>query len=207
MRAGSDQQESSECMTLRFILASGSPRRFEILTNLGLTFSVVSPDADESSDIKDPGELTEELALRKGRAVDVPDGDCVIISCDTVVHIDGEILGKPADEAEARAMLRRLSGRTHEVVSGICIIYNGEAHTAHELTRVTFAEMSDADIDTCVRLGSPCDKAGAYAVQGIASLWISGLDGDYFNVVGLPVKLLRDTLKNSCGIDLTAYLH
>lgn len=192
-------------MALKFILASGSPRRREILTNLGLTFSVVSPDADESSDIKDPSALTEELALRKGRAVDCSDG-CVIISCDTVVCIDGEILGKPCDETEARSMLRRLSGRTHEVVSGICVILDGRAHTAHEVTRVTFADMSDSDIDACIRLDSPCDKAGGYAVQGIASLWIARIDGDYFNVVGLPVRLLCDTLKNSCGIDVTEHL-
>lgn len=188
---------------MKFILASGSPRRSEILGNLGLDFDVVHPDADESSELTDPGELTEELALRKGRAVfAAADDDSIIISCDTVVFCDGEILGKPRDEKAAAAMLGKLSGKTHEVYSGICVIRNGFAVTAHETTKVTFREMTAHDIDVCVSLGSPCDKAGAYAVQGVASLYISGIEGDYFNVVGLPVSLLCETLKREFDTDL-----
>ncbi len=192
---------------MKFILASGSPRRYEILKDLGLDFSVILPDADETSGIVDPGALTEELARRKGRAValEVTD-DSVVISCDTVVWLDGRIMGKPKTEAEAAEMLRALSGRTHEVVSGICVIRGSRAVTAHEVTRVKFAELTETDIDLCVRLGAPCDKAGGYAVQGIASLFIAGIDGDYFNVVGLPVHLLSETLRQGFDLDLGDYL-
>ncbi len=192
---------------MKFILASGSPRRYEILSGLGLDFTVMHPDADETSGITAPGELTEELARRKGRAValEVLD-DSVVISCDTVVWLDGRVMGKPANEDEARKMLRALSGKTHEVYSGICVIKGSHAVTAHEVTRVTFAPLSEADIELCVKLGAPCDKAGGYAVQGVASLFISSIDGDYFNVVGLPVHLLFETLRQGFDIDLGDHL-
>ncbi len=192
---------------MKFILASGSPRRYEILKNLGLDFTVILPSADESSGLADAGKLTEELARRKGRdvALKVLD-DSIVISCDTVVSVDGRILGKPRDEAEAAEMLRLLSGRVHEVYSGICIISGSRAVTAHEVTRVKFASMTEQDIERCVRLGSPCDKAGGYAVQGIASLYIAGIEGDYFNVVGLPVHLLAETLRVGFGIELADFL-
>ncbi len=192
---------------MKFILASGSPRRYEILSALGLDFSVMLPDADESSGIHDPARLTEELARRKGRAValQVTD-DSVVISCDTVVWLDGRILGKPHDENDAAEMLRALSGRTHEVYSGICVIRGSRAVTAHEVTRVRFAEMTERDIENCVKFGDPCDKAGGYAVQGIASMFIEGIDGDYFNVVGLPVHLLSETLRQGFDLDLCDYL-
>jgi len=194
---------------MKFILASGSPRRNEILKNLGLRFEVVLPDVDETSDERDPRHLTEELSYRKGVAVYGALGeptDTVIISSDTVVAIDGEILGKPCDQGDAERMLRMLSGRAHEVISGICLTYNGKSVTAHEVTEVVFDTMSDGDIATAVTLGEPLDKAGAYAVQGIASLFIKELRGDYFNVVGLPVNLLVKTLKSEFGINICEYL-
>jgi len=194
---------------MKFILASGSPRRNEILKNLGLRFEVVLPDVDETSDERDPRHLTEELSYRKGVAVYGALGeptDTVIISSDTVVAIDGEILGKPCDIRDAERMLRMLSGRAHEVISGICLTYNGKSVTAHEVTEVVFDTMSDGDIATAVTLGEPLDKAGAYAVQGIASLFIKELRGDYFNVVGLPVNLLVKTLKSEFGINICEYL-
>ncbi len=194
---------------MKFILASGSPRRYEILTNLGLTFDVVSPDVDESSDISDPGKLTEELSRRKGLAAFESLGcpsDTVIISSDTVVAIDGEILGKPRDLDDAARMLRLLSGREHDVISGICVTLNGRAVASHEVTKVIFDELSDADVETAVTLGEPLDKAGAYAVQGTASLFISGLRGDYFNVVGLPVNRLVKTLKTEFGINICEHI-
>ena len=194
---------------MKFILASGSPRRYEILKNLGLRFEVVLPEVDETSDETDPRRLTEELSRRKGIAVCEALGkpsDTVIISSDTVVAVDGEILGKPCNISDAERMLRMLSGRAHEVISGICLTYNGKSVTAHEVTEVVFDTMSDGDIATAVGLGEPLDKAGAYAVQGIASLFIKELRGDYFNVVGLPVNLLVKTLKSEFGINICDYL-
>ena len=161
---------------------------------LGVKFEVITSEADESSDITDPYKLVEELSLRKGLAVRdalIAEGrdlsDTVIISADTVVAIDGEILGKPHDEEDARRMLRLYSGRDHEVVSGICLIGKDVQGVAHEVTTVTFDEMSEETICNYVAAAKPYDKAGAYAIQGLASAYIEGIKGDYFNVVGLPV--------------------
>ncbi len=195
---------------MRFILASASPRRHEILTDLGLSVTVKVADVDESSDITDPARLTEELARRKAAAVAKTldnTSETVIIACDTVVVCDSQILGKPKDEADAEKMLRMLSGREHTVVSGICVISGEKIWTAHETTEVTFGELTENDIKTAVTLGEPFDKAGAYAIQGIASLFIKGIKGDYFCVVGLPVNLLFSTLRNKFSIDLCNYLN
>ena len=179
---------------MKYILASKSPRRREILEMLGVKFEVITSEADESSDITDPCQLVEELSLRKGLAVrdallakgyDL--SDTVIISSDTVVAIDGEILGKPHDEEDAKRMLRLYSGRDHEVVSGICLIGKDVQGVAHEVTTVTFDEMDEETICNYVAAAKPYDKAGAYAIQGLASAYIEGIKGDYFNVVGLPV--------------------
>ncbi len=179
---------------MKYILASQSPRRREILEMLGMQFEVITSDADESSTITDPYRLVEELSLRKGAAVrdalldkGVDLRDTVIISSDTVVAIDGEILGKPHDEEEAKRMLRLYSGRSHEVVSGICLIGANTQGVSHEVTRVTFDELDEQTISNYVRVAKPYDKAGAYAIQGLASAYIKGIEGDYFNVVGLPV--------------------
>ena len=180
-----------------FILASQSPRRKEILETLGLSFEIVVADTDEESEEKNPYRLVELLAERKGRAVYeklIAEGralsDTVIISSDTVVAIDGEILGKPKDDEDAKRMLRLYSGRSHEVVSGICICENGVCHASHEVTRVAFDEMDEETIAYYVDTAKPYDKAGAYAIQGLASAYIKGIEGDYFNVVGLPVHRL-----------------
>lgn len=182
---------------MKIVLASKSPRRREILSGLGLHFDVVSADCDESSDILDPPSLVSELALRKGRAVRellLSEGklseDTLIIASDTVVSIDGDILGKPKDTADAVSMLTRLSGRTHRVTSGIALLTCDKETSAFESTEVTFSSVSLSEIERYVATGEPMDKAGAYAVQGGASIWIEGLRGDYFNVVGLPVHRL-----------------
>lgn len=192
---------------MRVILASKSPRRREILTMLGMHFEVMSADADEHSDITDPAALVSELALRKGRAVrDLLqargewDGDTLIIAADTVVAVDGEILGKPADSADAARMLRLLSDSTHEVLSGVALLRGDEERVAAEATGVRFARISEDEIAWYVASGEPADKAGAYAVQGLASLFIKGLDGDYFNVVGLPVYRMHTLIKEMLGV-------
>ena len=187
---------------MKIILASKSPRRKEILQTLGFEFEVVTADTDESSTETDPRALTRDLAERKGREVAkaITQKDVLVISCDTVVWCDGKILGKPKDEADATAMLKLLSGRKHTVTSGLSLSFNGETVTDSEDTDVYFAELSNDFIDKYVASGDPMDKAGGYAVQGVASMWIDKLDGCYFNVVGLPVRLLCRLLELS-GLD------
>ena len=177
------------------ILASASPRRKEILKNLGVDFEVFVTDTDESCDLTDPRLLAEELAARKGRAAremllsqGVDLSGKVLIASDTTVSVDGAILGKPTDEEDARRMLHLLEGRSHAVVSGIYLCLDGKEAVSHALTEVEFAPMSESDIDFYVKTGEPFGKAGSYAIQGIAAAWIRGIRGDYFNVVGLPVN-------------------
>ena len=198
---------------MRVVLASKSPRRREILSMLGVKFDVLSADADEHSDITDPAQLVRELSLRKGRAVrellkaeGTWDEETLIIASDTVVAANGEILGKPQGNADAARMLRMLSGSAHHVVSGVALLLGEREIADAEQTAVRFATMSEKDIEWYVKSGEPADKAGAYAVQGLASLFIEGLDGDYFNVVGLPVhrlELLLQKFLHLSLIDLT----
>ncbi len=188
----------------RFILASASPRRAEILTNVGWCFEVRVANIDESPrEDEAPEAYVERVARDKAAAVvnliddeaqhrDKNAARLFVLGADTVVLIDDEVMGKPAHHGEAKAMLRRLSGRTHEVVTGVGLIdvASGEVRVAHECTCVRFAELSDAEIEAYVRTNEPMDKAGAYAVQGRGSLFIEGIEGDYWNVVGLPVRVV-----------------
>ena len=194
---------------MKYILASKSPRRREILENLGLEFEIVVADVDESCEEKDPLRLVEILSERKGLAVRdrlLAEGydlsDTVIFSSDTVVACDGEILGKPQNEADAYRMLRLLSGRSHAVVSGIALIGGDRMGVAHEVTEVTFDALDDGVIRRYIALTNPYDKAGAYAIQGLASAYISGIRGDYFNVVGLPVHRLNSLYLEIFGKNL-----
>ena len=194
---------------MNLILASASPRRKEILSALGVDFTVRTADADETCDLTDPGRRVETIALRKGRAVEEAlrtEGaltpDTVILASDTLVTLDGEFLGKPEDAEDARRMLRLLQGRAHTVASGLAILRDGRAVTAHELTEVVFASMSGEEIEDYLHTGESFGKAGAYAVQGHAARYITGLRGDYFNVVGLPVRRLYETLQSGFGITL-----
>ena len=182
----------------RFVLASKSPRRKEILESMGLDFEIVVADTDESSNETDPRALVELLSRRKGLAVrDLLQSkgrdlsNTVIIASDTVVSVDGQILGKPADREDALRMLRMLSGRAHEVVSGVCLIGGDRIGSAHEVTEVVFDTLDEATIERYISQSAPYDKAGAYAIQGSASAFISGIRGCYFNVVGLPVHRLN----------------
>ena len=195
---------------MRIILASKSPRRKEILSMLGVQFEILSADADESSDVKDPEALVRELALRKGCAVRellLQRGEwndqTLIIASDTVVALGNRILGKPHDDAHAAEMLRALSGKDHRVISGVALLCGEREASDFDSTLVRFAPMREQDIAWYVQSGEPRDKAGAYAVQGLASLWIKGLEGDYFNVVGLPVYRLNSLAKDFLGKSLT----
>lgn len=195
---------------MRIVLASKSPRRREILSMLGIEFDIVTADTDEASSITDPTRLVEELALRKGRAVRELlqkkgewDDNTLIIASDTVVATGEDILGKPEGCADAARMLRLLSGSAHHVISGIALLLGEREITDHDKTAVHFADMTEEEILWYAKSGEPLDKAGAYAVQGLASLFIKGLSGDYFNVVGLPVYRLNLLAKQFVGKSLT----
>jgi len=179
------------------VLASASPRRQELLRNAGIAFTVQPADVDETPL---PGEsaraCAERLARDKALAIARSRPDDVVLGADTVVVVDDQILGKPADGEDATRMLRLLSGRTHEVITGVCVVApNREEKTASETTLVMFTGLSEDDIWEYVATGEPMDKAGAYAIQGIASRWIPRIEGDYSNVVGLPIALVYRMLQ------------
>ena len=175
----------------RLILASASPRRRELLTQAGYAFTVKAADIDESlrSD-ESPAEYVRRLAEEKALAVLAkhPAADSLIVlGADTTVVLDNAILGKPADAADAKHMLRRLSGHTHQVLTGIAAATRFGVTSAVETTDVTFAEIPDAELDAYCATPEPLDKAGAYGIQGYAARWIPSIDGCYFNVMGLPI--------------------
>lgn len=195
---------------MKLILASASPRRREILSSLGVPFITKVVDTDETCDLTDAGARVEAISKKKCLAVldavrqdaELWDEDCLILASDTLVTLDGMFLGKPADAEDARRMVGMLQGRTHTVASGIALWYQGQMVTAHELTGVTFAPMTEEEINRYVSTQEPMGKAGAYAIQGHASRYITGIQGDYFNVVGLPTHRLYQTLKEAFGIEL-----
>ncbi len=190
-------------MPPRLILASTSPRRRELLALLGLPFEVIASRFDEAS--VPPEGLTPPnyvLTLAEGKAREVAvrtQGNALVIGADTTVTLDGQFLNKPADAADARRMLRQLSGRTHQVYTGLCVIpvqngLPGSQMTDYAVTDVTFDTLSENAIAAYIATGEPLDKAGAYGIQGKALSFIPGIQGDYFNVVGLPVFLLCQML-------------
>ena len=181
---------------MRVILASKSPRRKQILKDLGVDFEVVTVDTEEYSDAKEPENFVEDISREKGRAVleKIDDKGALIISADTVVVLDGKILGKPKDEADAIKMLSDLSGKTHKVITAISLRFNGKVLTDHSVTEVTFDSIDEDSIKRYVDSKEPMDKAGAYAVQGKAAVWIKAINGCYFNVVGFPTHLFYDML-------------
>jgi len=169
----------------RLILASSSPQRRAILEQLGVEFSVVEPDVEEVA-AGDPRNLVVGNALRKARAVA---GD-LVLGADTAVVLDGRVYGKPADREEAELFLRRLSGRTHEVWGGIAVIERGAERTSHCVTKVRFRALEQADLDRYLDSGEWRGRAGGYAIQGRGAVLVDGIDGDFWNVVGLPVPEL-----------------
>lgn len=183
---------------MKLILASNSPRRAEILTQGGFSFEKRVADTDEALPAAlPPAAAVEILAQRKGRAV-FRAADEVILAADTVVALDNRILGKPKDEQDAKTMLRALSGRTHSVFTGVYITDGEREFLFHTETRVTFYPLTDAEVAAYVQSGEPMDKAGAYGIQGRGALFVEKIDGDYLNVVGLPLaksaRILKEVL-------------
>ncbi len=177
------------------VLASQSPRRAEILRQAGIPFEVAVPSVDESPfEDELPEDYVQRLAESKALAVGAAP-DRVVLGADTTVVIDGEMLGKPENDDDARRMLAALSGRRHEVITGICLRLPAEVIRDWASTSVWFAPMTEREIDDYVASGEPRDKAGAYAIQGLASKFIEKIEGCYFNVVGLPVALVYRHLR------------
>ena len=195
------------------VLASASPRRQELLRNAGISFVVCPANLPETAlPGESPRECAERLAREKALAIFRRNPDQHILGADTIVVVDREILGKPRDATDAFRMLRLLSGRTHQVITGVCLVgpspenrnrkpetdlKTGFEEVRSETTQVTMNMLTDDDIRSYVATGEPMDKAGAYAIQGVASRWIPRIEGDYFNVVGLPVALVCKMIKEN----------
>ncbi|MCR4925785.1 MAG: Maf family protein [Clostridiales bacterium] len=180
---------------MKYILASASPRRQEILKNCGYDFEVIPADIEEKIEPNTPCEqVPEKLAIQKAEAVFENHKDATIISADTVVVINGKILGKPKNEDDAFCMLKQLSGNTHFVYTGVCIKNSKVTESFCQCTEVTFYPLTDEQIREYIATGEPMDKAGAYGIQCKGALLVESIKGDYFNVVGLPVAQLARKL-------------
>ncbi len=181
------------------ILASQSPRRVELMSEAGYSCRVVPADIDESPLSREtPSQMVERLARAKAEFVanTAAEPDEVVLAADTIVAADGKKLGKPADENDARSMLAALSGRTHQVATGVCLVKGGDVRSFVETTEVEFFELEQAETDAYVKTGEPLDKAGAYGIQGAGGrLLVRGIRGDYYNVVGLPIARVVRELK------------
>ena len=179
-------------------LASASPRRQELLRNASIPFEVQPSNIPEDPlPGERPIDCAERLAREKALAVARQRPQDTVLGADTVVVIDNQILGKPTGASDAARMLRLLSGCEHQVITGVCVVVNGKVSVASESTKVTMSEITEAEINDYVATGEPLDKAGAYAIQGIASRWIPRIEGDYSNVVGLPVALVYRILQEN----------
>ena len=187
---------------MNLILASQSPRRKELMGLFHVPFTVRAADIDETMDSgRSPYDEVARVSRLKAEATP-REPDDVVIAADTIVVRDGKVLGKPKDEADAVAMLRLLSGRDHQVMTGMTVLRGGEAVTHTEVTDIHFRNLSEQEIVSYVRTGEPMDKAGSYAIQGGAALFCERMDGDYYNVVGLPVCRLGQILRRMAIIGL-----
>ncbi|MCQ2476489.1 MAG: Maf family protein [Clostridia bacterium] len=173
----------------KIILASSSPRRRDLLANAELKFDVCIKNVDETlPEGLAPAEAVEYIAKKKALAISAIAEDAIVIGADTVVVLDGKVMGKPKDKEHACQMLSALSGKEHEVITGVCLAYDDKAETFHCVSKVKFWELSDEEIKHYVTSGEPMDKAGAYGIQGKGSVLVERIEGDYFNIVGLPVS-------------------
>ena len=182
---------------MRLILASSSPRRRELLIQIGLTFDIIPAHIDETRRAsEDPTAYVQRLALEKAQTIHAMHPSVFVLGADTTVEIDGHALEKPADSADAERMLRALSDRAHHVHTGLTLLSPDGQRTHLETTSVTFSVIDNAELQHYLDSGEPYDKAGAYGIQGYAARWIPRIDGDYFNVMGLPlaatVRLLKE---------------
>ena len=187
--------------SMKVFLASSSPRRRELLDQLGIEFTVVPSTYEEHNDTPVlPWQLVERQALGKAKAAVLPATavataeKSVVIGSDTIVAIDNKVLGKPHDVAEAKAMLRVLSGRSHEVITGVALLSGDRQEVFHCVTKVNFYDLMDEEIDAYVATGEPADKAGAYGIQGKGAYLVKGIEGSYTSVVGLPVEIVARKL-------------
>ena len=181
----------------KLILASQSPRRKELLGKCGIPFETDPADIDES--FNHDNHIDDEirrLSMRKAQEGLRKHPDAVIIGSDTVVAVGGKVLGKPQNEKEAEDMLYMLSGKTHQVITGLCIMSSRRTFSDVSVAEVTFAELSRKEIEDYIASGEPMDKAGAYAIQGLAGRFITGISGDYYSIVGLPLNMVYEELKN-----------
>lgn len=184
------------------ILASGSPRRRELLGSLGWKFRVIVPEIDESIGKESPLQAVERLAMEKARAVSGLFHEDLVIAADTIVVIEDRILGKPENSSRAIEMLSMLNNRTHEVITGLAVCWGSSRSVSSEITKVTFRKMNTSDLSTYVSTGEGLDKAGAYAIQGRGSLLVKNISGCYFNVVGLPLFRLSKIMEDM-GLSLS----
>ena len=180
---------------MKIILASKSPRRRELMSLLADNFITESPDVEENEDESlSPCDFVCSLAKQKADAVFEKNRDCLVIGSDTIVVLENKILGKPTDEEDACQMLRNLSGKTHEVYTGVCINCEKTSKTFFCKTDVTFFDLNNEEISEYVSSGEPMDKAGSYGIQGKGSLFVERINGDYFNVVGFAVSMIKKEL-------------
>jgi len=180
----------------KFILASNSPRRKELLRNVIADFDIISSTVDEVIEPDMPyEEMVMDLAFQKASDVFKSNRDAMVLGFDTLVLVDNELLGKPKSKEEAKKMLQKLSGKTHFVLTGCALISKEISTSFYEKTRVNFYELTEEEIDNYIETGEPMDKAGAYGIQGYGSKFISGIVGDYFTVMGMPISKLYHELK------------
>lgn len=187
----------------RIILASGSPRRKELLTQIGVTFEIQKAEGEEIITSSMPTEVVKELSLQKAQEVAAKYGGDIVIGADTVVAAEGQILGKPRDKEDAMRMLRMLQGKEHEVITGVAVLLKEQQKVISfaEVTKVHVFPMTEAQMEAYVESGEPMDKAGSYGIQGKFAAYVSGIEGDYNNVVGLPIgRLYQEVL--AAGVDI-----